>query len=94
MDSEIYANWFEKVFLPNITAERPVLLILDGHSSHVSLPLIQKAAENTVIRLKLPPHTTHVSQPMDVGVIKGLKDDWDKKLTKWQRENPRKRIPN
>ena len=30
---------------------------------------------------------------MDVGVNKGLKDNWDKKLVKWQRANPRERIP-
>ncbi|XP_063227417.1 uncharacterized protein LOC134533739 [Bacillus rossius redtenbacheri] len=93
MDGEIFLNWFKKVFLPNIPEERPVLLILDGHKSHVSLPMILKAVEHQVVLVKLPPHTTHVTQPMDVGVFKGLKSNWDKKLTKWQRQNPRKKIP-
>lgn len=93
MDSEIFLNWFQKVLIPNAPPERPILLILDGHGSHVSLPLILKAVEHQVILLKLPPHTTHVLQPLDVGVFKSLKSTWDKQLTKWQRENPRKRIP-
>lgn len=41
----------------------------------------------------MPPHTTHVLQPLDVAVFKGLKQKWDKELCKWQRQNPRKKIP-
>ncbi|KAK9752983.1 ISXO2-like transposase domain [Popillia japonica] len=43
--------------------------------------------------MKLPPHTTYVLQPLDVAVFKGLTTNWDKELCKWQRANPRKKIP-
>lgn len=68
------------------------LLLYDGHSNHISTNLIQLAQQNKVTIVKLPPHTTHVLQPLDVAVFKGLKHKWDKELCKWQRQNPRKKI--
>ena len=37
-NSELYIEWF-KFFLSNIPSTRPVLLIQDGHHSHVSIVL-------------------------------------------------------
>ncbi|KAJ8915352.1 hypothetical protein NQ315_008239 [Exocentrus adspersus] len=93
MDSIIFLNWFKKCFLPNIPLERPVLLIFDGHVSHISSELIQTAIENQVTLLKLPSHTTHILQPLDVAVFKSLKTRWDREIVQWQRENPRRKIP-
>jgi len=93
MKTDIFCNWFHKVFLPNAPSERPILLTFDGHSTHISIKLIEDAVENDVILFKLPPKTSHRTQPMDVGINKGLKSEWDKRLVKWQRLNPRKRIP-
>jgi hypothetical protein len=36
MESEIFYNWFVKVFLPNIPKARPVLLVFDGHATHIT----------------------------------------------------------
>ncbi|KAG5893441.1 hypothetical protein JTB14_012162 [Gonioctena quinquepunctata] len=52
---KLFYNWFKKVFLPNIGPERPVLLIYDGHVTHISTKLIRLAIENRVGILKLPP---------------------------------------
>ena len=52
---------------------RPVLLIEDGHSSHVSIKLIELARKNGVHLLCLPAHTTHILPPLDVGVFKSFK---------------------
>ena len=41
---------------------------LDAHASNLSIGLIDKAIENNVILLCLPPHTTHMLQPLDVAV--------------------------
>ena len=48
------------------------LLILDGHTSHVSLEFIQYCTDHKIIALCLPPHSTHVLQPLDVGVFSPL----------------------
>lgn len=92
MDGEIFCMWFKKVFIPNIAPERPAALLFDGHVSRITLELIETAVANNIILLKLAPHTTHVLQPLDVAVFKGMKTAWDRKLTKWQREHPRRKI--
>jgi hypothetical protein len=48
------------------------LLILDGHSSHVSFEFVAFCNENDIILLCLPPHSTHVLQPLDVGIFSPL----------------------
>ena len=68
--------WMDKLFLPNIPPARPVLLLLDGHSSHYEPDTIHLAANQGVIVLSLPPYTTHVSQPLDVSFFVLLKVYW------------------
>jgi hypothetical protein len=45
------------------------LLILDGHTSHVSLPFVQYCEANNIVPLCFPPHSTHILQPLDVGIF-------------------------
>ena len=68
MTSQLYIEWF-KFFLRNIPPACPVLLIQDGHSSHISIELTEMALSNNVHLLCLPSHTTHLLQPLDVGVF-------------------------
>ena len=60
---------------------RPVLLIQDGHCSHVSIEGIELATAHSIHLLCLLPHTTHILQPLDVGVFKsfkaGQKGEWN-----------------
>ncbi|KAJ8915367.1 hypothetical protein NQ315_008254, partial [Exocentrus adspersus] len=80
MESAIFFKWFKDCFLPNAPKERPLLIIYDGHSSHTSIDLVELAIENNVTIIKLPPHTTHVLQPLDVAVFKSLKNSWEMEL--------------
>jgi hypothetical protein len=43
------------------------LLVLDGYSSHATLEFNQFCTENKIITLCMPPHTSHLLQPLDVG---------------------------
>ena len=75
MDGELFLKWFTRLFVPYAkpTPENPVLLLLDGHSSHCTVDIIEAARENNVMLLALAPHTTHLCQPLDVAVYKSLK---------------------
>ena len=53
MDSNIFAGWFEKVFLKNIGKEHPVVLIIDKASSHFSLEVLEKAQKNNITSFSL-----------------------------------------
>ena len=63
-------------FLKYAVPGRPLLLLLDGHSSHFTLELVQTAAEQDVVIFCLPPHTTADSQPFDTSVFGPLKSYW------------------
>ena len=76
MTTTAYINWFRNIFIPSLPEERPLLLVLDGHSSHISFEDRELAIENGVHMLKLPPHLTHLLQPLDVGVFKPMKANW------------------
>ena len=49
---------------------RPVLLVIDGHVSHITIDVIEYARLNEIHLLCLPSHTSHILQPLDVGVSK------------------------
>ena len=59
---ELYLKWF-RFFTEQIPPTRPVLLIQDGHSSHISLELIELAKQNDIHLLCLPSHTTCFTAP-------------------------------
>jgi hypothetical protein len=48
------------------------LLILNGHRSHVSFDFIKKCESYQIIPLCLPPHSTHLLQPLDIGIFSPL----------------------
>ena len=59
------------------TKERTVgshrLLILDGHESHNSVDFHQYCEEHKIITLCMPPHSSHLLQPLDVGCFAPMK---------------------
>jgi hypothetical protein len=93
MKTDLFINYLENSFIPNATKFRPILLIYDGHSTHINERVIEVALKNELIILKLPPHSSHLLQPLDLCVFKGLKDAWDQKLATWQRKNVGVKLP-
>ena len=83
MESANFLEWFRTLFLPAVDDIRhtgPVILFLDGHQSHASLPLVETARVQGIILYSFPPHTTHLLQPLDVGVYGPLKQVWSQVL--------------
>ena len=58
MDKELLQEWLEKIFVPKTRHLWKVLLIIDGHGSHVTLDVIDLVRENEIILLCLSPPTT------------------------------------
>ena len=78
-------EWFHRHFFQHTPSTRPLPLILDGHSSHYSLEFIREASLEGVI---LPPHSTHITQPLDVSAFHSLKTYWDTECDKFMSANP------
>jgi len=76
MDQELFADWFLHNFLVHAIASRPLLLLLDGHSSHFTLEFVKLAAEHYVILFCVLPHTTADTQPFYASCFKPLKNYW------------------
>jgi hypothetical protein len=61
----------------------PIILLMDGHYSHVfNINFMELMVEHQVFVLALPPHTTHHLQPLDRGVFRSFKYWWNKFLHK------------
>ena len=71
VNAELFLKWLH-FFFESIPPSRPMLLILDGHSSHISIEAIEFVRSNDVHMLCIPAHTTHILQPLDVGVFKSF----------------------
>jgi hypothetical protein len=56
------------------------LLILDGHESHHSAEFELFSKENNIITLSMPPHSSHLLQPLDIGCFGPLKIAYGKQI--------------
>jgi hypothetical protein len=71
-----------------------VLLVLDGHYSHTrNLEIIEKARDNFITLICLPPHTTHKLQPLDKTFMGALKSYYSEQIRLWIRQNNRQLTP-
>ena len=87
INSDVYLEWL-KFFSKNIPPVRPVLLIQDGHGSHISIDVIEFARANSIYILCLPAHTTHILQPLDIGVFKSFKSNFSKSCSQYMADHP------
>lgn len=90
---KVFFNFIEKSFIQHTrpSIDDPLLLIYDGHTSHVSLDLIEMAKKNYITIILLPPHSSHLLQPLDLSVFKSLKNTWDQRLVSYTRQSKGKK---
>jgi hypothetical protein len=55
------------------------LLILDNHGSHTTPEFTSFCEDNNIVLLWMPPHTSHMLQPLDVGCFGPLKQAFSKR---------------
>lgn len=90
MTLELFNVWFDH-FLKHThpSEESPVLLIIDGHSSHTkNLAFTEKARAHHVTVLVLPPHCSNKLQPLDVAFMAPFKTFYADALEKFMRKKP------
>ena len=64
-DQELFQGCMKEHFILHVVQGSPVLLLVDGHSSHYDPETIRFAKDHSSIFIfGLPPHTTHEAQPL------------------------------
>ena len=56
------------------------MLVLDGHESHESAEFQEYCKAHSIITLGLPPHSSHLTQPLDVGCFSVLKRAYGRQI--------------
>lgn len=91
--SDLFLQWLEHfIAFVKPTKEQKVILLVDGHVSHKTLAVVEKARENGVVMLCFPPHTTHRLQPLDRCFFGPLKKRYNSECDKFMTTHPGQRI--
>lgn len=85
-----YMHHFAKHAKP--TPSSPVLLLLDNHESHISVPVLDFCKESGIVLMTFPPHCSHKLQPLDLTVYGPLKTYYNTAVTDWMVSNPGKTV--
>ena len=72
--------------------DRPAILILDNHNSHISIETIDLSKENGVTLLTLPPHCNHKLQLLDRSVYGPFKTVYNQAANAFMVSHPGKTI--
>jgi len=83
-DNETGFQWLKHFDLHSKRRQKGAyrMLVLDGHISHVNPKFQSYCKERNIIPLCLPAHSSHLTQPLDVGCFKVLKDKYGDQITR------------
>lgn len=80
MDSVLFLEFLEKCVVSKIHSgelEPPIILWVDGHSSHISMAVCEYCRLYSIILITLFANATFILQPLDTNIFAVLKSLWD-----------------
>jgi len=95
MTGAAFYEYVANIFYPWLVSTDitfPVILFCDGHTSHITVPLVKFCREKKIEIIILLPHSSHLTQPLDVAFFKPFKDHWRKVVPRWKIEYQRKSL--
>lgn len=94
-DGVTFMNWFETVVVPWAKKLSGTKVIIgDNLSSHLNIEVLRNCQRLGIKFIFLPPHTSHLTQPLDVGFFRSLKGTWREVLTNYKLQNPKETTLN
>ena len=80
--NEVGMAWIKHFELHTASRTKGIyrLLVLDGHESHHSTQFELYCQEHKIITLCMPPHSSHLLQPLDVGCFGPLKQAYGRQV--------------
>lgn len=89
MDAATFTDWFNTIFLPHAkNLEGKKVILGDNLAAHFTEDVLRACEENNIAFACLPPNSTHLTQPLDVGFFRPLKMAWRSTVLKWKERNP------
>jgi hypothetical protein len=69
-------DWLQNLFIQRNAALRakmdytaPIILLVDGHATHITPRVVAFASSQQIILIKLVPHSSYISHPLDLWVF-------------------------
>ena len=90
MASELFKIWLSDVFVKHLNEKvvpRPVVLFVDGHSTHLTMEASDICLENGIVLYCLLEHASHIMQPCDLRLFGPLKEHWKQATRSYSYEN-------
>lgn len=87
ISSETFFAWFSNQFIPAVKETHvafPIIVFMDGHSSHINLAMSEFCRNNNIILYCFPPHASHIIQPLDIAVYGPLKKSWNRAINNFK----------
>ena len=77
----LYGIRFVKYLKAKRKLDRPHILLIDSHKSHVyNMPFFEEMKENNIHVMAIPPHTSHIVQALDSTPYAQFKKNWQTSL--------------
>jgi hypothetical protein len=88
-NNETGLNWIKHFdeYTKERTQGKYRLLVLDGHESYNSVAFQDYCYAYCIIVLSLPPYSSHLTQPADVGLFSALKKAYGMQLDEFIKSN-------
>jgi DDE superfamily endonuclease/Tc5 transposase DNA-binding domain len=96
--NNIGIQWLKEIFLPETLpkiAGANRILLLDNHGSHITTEFMWICYQNNIRLVYLPPHSSHVLQPLDLSIFSQIKRSYRtqvEELTRFEDSTPIKKI--
>jgi DDE superfamily endonuclease/Tc5 transposase DNA-binding domain len=96
--NNIGIQWLKEIFIPETLPKRAGanrILLLDNHGSHITTEFMWICFQNNIRLVYLPPHSSHVLQPLDLSIFSQIKRSYRtqvEELTRFEDSAPIKKI--
>ena len=88
IETSQFYTWLTNHFVNYIPTLRPIVMLLDGHSSHIDFYVVEFCAANGILLFHLPLHSPHALQPTDRGFFLSFKSTFSKEVAKFVMQYP------
>ena len=93
MTKRFFREYVTKTVIPSIKKEeKPALLLLDGHESHIDLECLTMLRDAGIHVIQEPAHCSSAVQVCDQNIFSEFKRGWRLSLNEWYRKNPYKKM--